>query len=475
MAGNERRKRQRGVVLILVLFIISGLSLVSIELNRTILLDHVFSLTSRSILASKPLLNSCETLAALFLVRKEQANGENERIASFAHTQNEFSLFVNMYNDQLKSGSIRISLEDENSRFPLKALYAEGSAGTQKAEICRLMFERMLSFLLLRHGYEGSHDAARLCAREFLDGLLSWGGETPLSTEDPLAKHKPRTGAAGDNGIGGHSGAGGLLHAMVNRAAEHQYPSAGRSLRICRQQRCRFRICGDVSAPASASGGRSNPGVVQSRFRVLRHCPAFHTDPERTKPLASRNKRGRHRGQAVALRFRRLAYQIIYAVGHPFSLVKEQDMQRIGKIRGQDGFTLLELMIVIVILGILGAVVAPRFMDEPDKARVVQAKMQIENLSTAVKKFYLDNAFYPSTEQGLDALVTKPDTGRAPRNYPPNGYMSKIPRDPWGNDYVYVAPGRRTPFEIMSLGADGVEGGDGFDADIWNDDVPEDR
>ena len=183
MAGNERRKRQRGVVLILVLFIISGLSLVSIELNRTILLDHVFSLTSRSILASKPLLNSCETLAALFLVRKEQANGENERIASFAHTQNEFSLFVNMYNDQLKSGSIRISLEDENSRFPLKALYAEGSAGTQKAEICRLMFERMLSFLLLRHGYEGSHDAARLCAREFLDGLLSWGGETPLSTE----------------------------------------------------------------------------------------------------------------------------------------------------------------------------------------------------------------------------------------------------------------------------------------------------
>ncbi len=122
-------------------------------------------------------------MAALFLVRKEQANGENERIASFAHTQNEFSLFVNMYNDQLKSGSIRISLEDENSRFPLKALYAEGSAGTQKAEICRLMFERMLSFLLLRHGYEGSHDAARLCAREFLDGLLSWGGETPLSTE----------------------------------------------------------------------------------------------------------------------------------------------------------------------------------------------------------------------------------------------------------------------------------------------------
>ena len=77
--------------------------------------------------------------------------------------------------------------------------------------------------------------------------------------------------------------------------------------------------------------------------------------------------------------------------------------------RNNGGFTLLELMIVIVILGILGAIVAPKFMDEPHKARVVQAKMQIENLSTAVKKFYLDNGFYPSTEQGLEALVTRPD------------------------------------------------------------------
>lgn len=161
----------------------TGLSLVSIELNRTVLLDHVFSLTSRSILVSKPLLNSCETVAALFLVRREQAGGESESIASLASTQKDFSEFVNEYNKQLKSGEIRISLEDENSRFPLKALYAEGAAGTQKAELHRLMFERMLSFLLLRHGYEGNHDAAKLCAREFLDGLLSWGGETPLSAE----------------------------------------------------------------------------------------------------------------------------------------------------------------------------------------------------------------------------------------------------------------------------------------------------
>ncbi len=145
------------------------------------------------------------------------------------------------------------------------------------------------------------------------------------------------------------------------------------------------------------------------------------------------------------------------------------------KRRKQRGFTLLELMIVIVILGILGAVVAPQMMDEPDKARVVQAKMQLENLSTAVKKFYLDNAFYPTTEQGLEALVEPPSTGRLPKNYPANGYISKIPQDPWGNDYVYTSPGRRTPFEIMSFGADGVEGGEGFDADICNADVPENR
>lgn len=145
------------------------------------------------------------------------------------------------------------------------------------------------------------------------------------------------------------------------------------------------------------------------------------------------------------------------------------------KYRHDQGFTLLELMIVIVILGILGAVVAPRLMDEPDKARVTQAKLQIANFSTAVKKFYLDNGFYPSTDQGLEALVEKPASGRTPKNYPENGYMAKIPQDPWGNDYIYAAPGSNSPFEIASYGADGVEGGSGYDADIYNEDVPEKR
>lgn len=140
-----------------------------------------------------------------------------------------------------------------------------------------------------------------------------------------------------------------------------------------------------------------------------------------------------------------------------------------GKVR--RGFTLIELMVVIVILGILVGIVAPRFMDEPHKARVVKAKLQIENLSTALKKFYIDNGFYPSTEQGLQALVSKPSSGgRIPREYPESGYMAKIPKDPWGNDYVYVSPGSHGGFDLSSYSADGEEGGSGDGADVqsWN-------
>ena len=183
MAGNNKRKRERGVVLILVLFMIAGLSLVSIEMNKTVLLDHVFSLTSRSILASKSLLSSCETLAALFIIKKEQSLEESEYTVNFTYTLKEFAEFVKVYNEQLKHGIIDIKLEDENARFPLNAIYTTDSAGTQKAETYRQMFERLLSFLLLRHGYEGGYDAANLCAKEFVEALLSWGGETSLSTE----------------------------------------------------------------------------------------------------------------------------------------------------------------------------------------------------------------------------------------------------------------------------------------------------
>lgn len=130
------------------------------------------------------------------------------------------------------------------------------------------------------------------------------------------------------------------------------------------------------------------------------------------------------------------------------------------------GFTLIELMVVIVILGILAGLVVPRITEKPEEARRVKAKLQIQELSSALKEFKIDNGFYPSTEQGLQALVEEPAVGKTPRNYPSSGYMDKIPKDPWGNDYVYISPGEHGDFDIISYGADAEEGGEGNDADV---------
>ncbi len=132
----------------------------------------------------------------------------------------------------------------------------------------------------------------------------------------------------------------------------------------------------------------------------------------------------------------------------------------------QRGFTLIEIMVVIVILGILAGLIVPRLMDEPDKAKVVKARMQIESLITAVKKYKLDSGAYPTTEQGLAALVEKPSVGKVSAHYPARGYIAKIPKDPWGNDYIYISPGEHDEVEIISYGADSEEGGDGIHADI---------
>jgi len=137
---------------------------------------------------------------------------------------------------------------------------------------------------------------------------------------------------------------------------------------------------------------------------------------------------------------------------------------------GTGGFTLLEIIVVVFILALLAAIVAPRIIGRTDDARITEAKVQIKNFETALKLFKLDNGFYPDTEQGLDALIKKPTTGNIPNNYREGGYLEqeKIPLDPWGNPYIYVSPGIHGDFDILSLGADGKEGGEGKDADIKN-------
>lgn len=136
----------------------------------------------------------------------------------------------------------------------------------------------------------------------------------------------------------------------------------------------------------------------------------------------------------------------------------------------EKGFTLIEVLVVIFILSILAAIVAPKIIGRTDDARIAEARLQIKNFETALKLFKLDNGFYPSTEQGLEALITKPTTGRIPPNYREGGYLEqkKIPLDPWGNPYIYLCPGIHGDYDIISYGADGKEGGEGKDADITN-------
>jgi general secretion pathway protein G len=139
--------------------------------------------------------------------------------------------------------------------------------------------------------------------------------------------------------------------------------------------------------------------------------------------------------------------------------------------RGQAGFTLLEILIVVTILGILASLVAVRIMDRPGEARAMKAQLDIKTLENALKLFKLDNAFYPSSDQGLRALVERPSVGRVANNWREGGYLEKgaLPKDPWGQDYLYLSPGvHNRDFDLWSYGADREEGGEGEDADIVN-------
>jgi general secretion pathway protein G len=129
----------------------------------------------------------------------------------------------------------------------------------------------------------------------------------------------------------------------------------------------------------------------------------------------------------------------------------------------QTGFTLMELLVVVVIIGILATFVAPRFFSQPEKARRTTATLQIKSLGEALEMYKLDNRVYPTTDQSLKALVEKPETAA---NWQEGGYLKSVPKDPWGNDYVYLSPGVKGGFDLMSYGADGKKGGTGDDADI---------
>lgn len=130
------------------------------------------------------------------------------------------------------------------------------------------------------------------------------------------------------------------------------------------------------------------------------------------------------------------------------------------------GFSLLELMVVVVILSVLALVIVPRVIDRPDQARAVRAQSDIAAIASAVKLYRLDNYRYPTTEQGLAALVQKPGGDPVPANWAENGYMDRLPKDPWGQPYHYLSPGVHGEFDIFTYGANGVAGGSGADADI---------
>lgn len=146
--------------------------------------------------------------------------------------------------------------------------------------------------------------------------------------------------------------------------------------------------------------------------------------------------------------------------------LKKFDSRRILKKR--RGFTLIEIMVVVVIIGLLSALVGPRLIGQSDEAKRKTTQTQISQLEQVLGLYYLDNGAYPTTNQGLSALITAPTTPPEPINYKKGGYMKKMPKDAWGREFIYVCPGEHGDFDILSYGADGAEGGSGANADIMN-------
>ncbi len=142
---------------------------------------------------------------------------------------------------------------------------------------------------------------------------------------------------------------------------------------------------------------------------------------------------------------------------------------RIVKTKSQKGMTLIEIMVVVAIIGSIAALVTVNVLDYLDESKVETTKIEIKNIESGLEQFKRKHGFYPTTEQGLQALVEKPTVGRVPDNYPKSGYLKKLPKDAWGNNFIYYSPGiAGHEFEMISLGRDGQEGGEDYDADLKN-------
>ena len=139
----------------------------------------------------------------------------------------------------------------------------------------------------------------------------------------------------------------------------------------------------------------------------------------------------------------------------------------LGRFRGQQGFTLSEIMVVVIIIGLLAAIIGPQVMGRVDDAKITKVQSDIQAIESGLTRYKLDNFRYPTTEQGLRALVEKPADPNV-RNWKAPGYLKRLNKDPWGNDYQYASPGSHGEFDVSSLGADGQAGGEGADADIGN-------
>lgn len=139
-------------------------------------------------------------------------------------------------------------------------------------------------------------------------------------------------------------------------------------------------------------------------------------------------------------------------------------------LKDKKGFTLIEIMVVLIIIGLLAGIVVPKLMGRTEEAKRTKTMVEIKNLESAIDLYKLDSGSYPTTDQGLQALVEKPAIGEIPRKWKEGGYIAKVPKDAWGNNYVYISPGIHGEYDIYSYGADGEEGGEGKNTDIqsWN-------